>query len=118
MMFFRRNKIKKEMIRAINPTSKASLKMQCLLVSNGDIDKAERLYDFMAKDMPDLPMFDPVQPTTMQQVKNTAVETFQWLNSNQETLMNWAGFFRGLFSKGAPASGTTPPPSPLPPING
>ena len=117
MMFFRRNKIKKEMIRAINPTSKASLKMQCLLVSNGDIDKAERLYDFMAKDMPDLPMFDPVQPTTMQQVKTTAVETFQWLNSNQETLMNWAGFFRGLFSKGAP-SGTTPPSAPLPPING
>ena len=37
------------MIRAINPTSKASLKMQCLLVSNGDIDKAERLYDFHGK---------------------------------------------------------------------
>lgn len=117
-MFFRKNKIKKEMIRAINPTSKASLKMQCLLVSNGDIDKAERLYDFMAKDMPDLPMFDPVQPTTMQQVKTTAVETFQWLNSNQETLMNWAGFFRGLFSKGAPEAGAVHPSSPLPPING
>ena len=75
------------MIRAINPTSKASLKMQCLLVSNGDIEKAERLYDFMAKDMPDLPMFDPVQPSTMQQVKQTAADTFGWINENQETII-------------------------------
>ena len=105
------------MIRAINPTSKASLKMQCLLVSNGDIDKAERLYDFMAKDMPDLPMFDPVQPTTLQQVKQTAAETFGWINENQDTIMNWVGMIRGMFSKGVPPTGV-PPQGPLPPING
>ena len=105
------------MIRAINPTSKASLKMQCLLVSNGDIDKAERLYDFMAKDMPDLPMFDPVQPTTMQQVKQTAAETFGWINENQETIMTWVGMIRGMFSKGVQPAGA-PPQGPLPPING
>ena len=105
------------MIRAINPTSKASLKMQCLLVSNGDIDKAERLYDFMAKDMPDLPMFDPVQPTTLQQVKQTAAETFGWINENQDTIMNWVGMIRGMFGKGASPAGA-PPQGPLPPING
>ena len=105
------------MIRAINPTSKASLKMQCLLVSNGDIDKAERLYDFMAKDMPDLPMFDPVQPTTLQQVKQTAAETFGWINENQDTIMNWVGMIHGMFSKGVPPAGA-PPQGPLPPING
>lgn len=116
-MFFNRNKIKKDMIRAINPTSKASLKMQCLLVSNGDIDKAERLYDFMAKDMPDLPMYDPIQPTTLQQVKQTAAETFGWLNENQETIMNWAGMIRSFFSKGA-TTVDVPPSAPLPPING
>ena len=104
------------MIRAISPTSKASLKMQCLLVSNGDIDKAERLYDFMAKDMADLPMFDPIQPTTLQQVKNTASETFNWINSNQETIMNWIGMVRGLFGKATPTP--TAPAAPLPPING
>lgn len=105
------------MIRAINPTSKASLKMQCLLVSNGDIDKAERLYDFMAKDMPDLPMFDPVQPTTLQQVKQTAAETFGWINENQDTIMNWVEMIRGMFSKSVPPAGA-PPQGPLPPING
>lgn len=104
------------MIRAINPTSKASLKMQCLLVSNGDIDKAERLYDFMAKDMPDLPMFDPVQPTTMQQVKETASSTFAWIKENKNDILDWVGFFQGMFGKGGkpPAS----PAAPLPPING
>ena len=117
MLFNTKNKIKKEMIRAINPTSKASLKMQCLLVSNGDIDKAERLYDFMAKDMQDLPMFDPVQPTTLQQVKQTAAETFGWINENQDTIMNWVGMIRGMFSKGVPPAGASPQ-GPLPPING
>ena len=117
MFWSTKNKIKKEMIRAINPTSKASLKMQCLLVSNGDIDKAERLYDFMAKDMPDLPMFDPVQPTTLQQVKQTAAETFGWINENQDTIMNWVGMIRGMLSKGVPPAGV-PPQGPLPPING
>ena len=117
MFWSTKNKIKKEMIRAINPTSKASLKMQCLLVSNGDIDKAERLYDFMAKDMPDLPMFDPVQPTTLQQVKQTAAETFGWINENQDTIMNWVEMIRGMFSKSVPPAGA-PPQGPLPPING
>lgn len=110
---FHKNRIKKEMLQHLRPTSKASLKQQCLLLSNGDIDKAERLYDFMTKDMPDLPMYDPIQPTTLQQVKQTAVETFGWINENQETIMNWVGIIRNLFGKGG-----TPPQAPLPPING
>lgn len=98
------------MIRAINPTSKASLKMQCLLVSNGDIEKAERLYDFMAKDMPALPDFDPVLPTTIQQVKEGAVQTVTWLNENKGNILDWIGIIREMFSK-------TPPSAPIPPIN-
>lgn len=103
------------MIQAIRPTSKSSLKMQCLLVSNGDIDKAERLYDFMAKDLDDLPTFDAIQPTTMQQLKDGAVQTFSWINQNQEQVMNWIGIVKDLFGKGG---GNTPTPStPIPSIN-
>ena len=113
-MFWNRNKIKKEMINAINPTSKASLKMQCLLVSNGDIEKAEKLYDFMAKDMPDMPMYDPVPPTTMHQIKDGAVNTMNWLKENKEDIIDLVGFVRGMLPSGgnAPTGGT-----PLPPIN-
>ena len=114
-MFWDKNKIDKKMIQAIRPTSKSSLKMQCLLVANGDIDKAERLYDFMAKGLDDLPTFDPVQPTTMQQIKDGAMQTFSWINDNQEQVMNWVGIVRDLFGK----SNATPAPStpPIPSIN-
>lgn len=88
------------MIRSIRPTSKASLKTQCLLIANGDIDKAERLYDFMAKDMEDLPLFDPIPPTTMQQAQSMISQGVTWVNENQETIMNWVGFFKQMFSKG------------------
>ena len=104
------------MIRAIQPTSKASLKMQCLLVCNGDIEKAERLYDFMSKGLEDLPTFDNIPPTTMQQIKDGAVNTFTWLNENQEQVMNWVGIIKNMFGKGG--GGNVPPTStPLPPIN-
>ena len=76
------------MIQNIRPTSKIALKMSCLYTCNGDVDKAEKLYDFLAKDIEDMPTFDVQQPTTMQQIKEGAVQTFQWLNQNQETIMN------------------------------
>jgi hypothetical protein len=114
-MIWRRNKIDKEMIRATQPTSKSALKMQCLLVAKGDIDKAERLYDFMSKGLEDLPTFDNIPPTTMQQVKDGAINTFNWLNENQEQVMNWIAIIKDMFNKGG---GNIPPTStPLPPIN-
>ena len=41
-MFWNRNKISKDMIQNIRPTSKVSLKMSCLYTCNGDVDKAYR----------------------------------------------------------------------------
>lgn len=107
-----KTKIPKEMIPRLNPTSKASLKQQCLFIAEGDVDKASRLYDFMIKDMDDLPLFDPIQPTTMQQVKETASSTFQWVKENKDDIMGWVGFFRGMIGKGGSSEVT-----PLPPIN-
>jgi hypothetical protein len=119
IMWFSKNKIDKNMIQAIRPTSKSTLKMQCLMMSNGDIDKAERLYDYMAKGMDDLPLFDTPVPTTLQQVKTGAVETIQWLNENQNQIMNWVGIIKQIFG----GNGGMPPipPAPgnvIPPING
>lgn len=106
------------MIQAIKPTSKATLKMQCLMICNGDVEKAKLLYDFYIKDMEELPMFDIPTPTTMQQVKETAVQTFSWLNENQETLMNWAGFIKQILGKGGDSAVSAAAPAPpVPPIN-
>ena len=114
-MFFRRNKIKKDMIQNIRPTSKIALKMSCLYTCNGDVDKADKLYDFLAKDIEDMPTFDVQQPTTMQQIKDGAVQTFAWLNDNQETIMNWVCMIKQMFNKGGGATPTAS--APIPPIN-
>lgn len=116
-MFWNRNKIQKEMIPRLNPTSKASLKQQCLFVSEGNIEKAERLYEFMIKDMDDLPIFDPIPPTTMQQVKDGAASTFAWIKENKDDIIEWVGFFQGMFSKGGGAAGATNATPMIPPIN-
>ena len=105
------------MIPNLRPTSKASLKMQCLLTCNGDLEKAAKLYDFMIKDMEDLPMFDVQPPTTMQQVKETIGQGMGWLKENQNEIMQGIEWIRSMFGKGGgmPPSGAVP--TPIPPIN-
>lgn len=103
------------MIQHLRPTSKVALKQQCLLLSNGDVDKAIKLYDFMIKDMEDLPLFDVPPPTTLQQVKDGAMGTMAWLNENKNDILDWVGIIRGMFGKSGgevPQGG-----APLPPIN-
>ena len=103
------------MIPRLNPTSKASLKQQCLLLANGDMEKAERLYTFMIKDMEDIPSIDPVPPTTMQQFKDGALNTMAWLKENKNDIIDWVGFIQGMVGKGG--GGTMPNGPALPPIN-
>lgn len=74
------------MIQAIRPTSRATLKMQCLFACKGDIDEANKLYDYFAKDMPDLPDYDPIQPTWMDNTKDTVNGMMIWLKENKDTL--------------------------------
>lgn len=102
------------MIPKLQPTSKAALKQQCLMLANGDIDKAAKLYDFMIKDMEELPIFDPVRPTPLQQVKDGALGTMSWFKENKDEVMDLVAFFRGLFGKGG---GNVPPSAPVPSIN-
>ena len=50
----------------IKPTSKAALKQQCLFMANLDVDKAERMYDFLVKDMDGIPDVEPASRSFMQ----------------------------------------------------
>lgn len=116
-MFWNRRKYKMNMIANIRPSSKVALKMQCLAASKYDVDAAEKLYNFLAKDLEDLPTFDIVPPTTMQQIKDGAVQTFGWINQNQDTIMNWIGIIKDMFGKGGNGNAVPPAAAPIPSIN-
>ena len=101
----------------IVPTSKVSLKMSCLHACNGDLDKAEKLYAYLSEGIEDLPTFDPVQPTTMQQAKAIIGDGFTWVKENQETIVNWVSFFKDMFGKGGNNGGVAPTANAIPSIN-
>lgn len=104
------------MINNLVPTSKVSLKMSCLHSCNGDIEKAERLYQYLIEGIEDLPTFDPIRPTTMEQAKSLLSDGFTWVKDNQDTIINWVSFFKDTFGKGGGA-GDIPTTNAIPPIN-
>ena len=107
------------MIRTIRPTSKATLKIQCLMISK-NVEEANKLYDYFAKDMPELPDYDPVQPTWMDNTKQTANGIMAWIGENKDTLAQVYEFIRGAIqNRTLPPIATEAPAAaePLPPIN-
>lgn len=113
------NKDKKkrmEFIQTYIPTSKAQLLQVAMWYHKGDIQKAQEFVDFYTKNM-NLPDFDPVQPTFMQQVKNNASGLYGWIKENQnEIVQGYQLVYSIIKNKGA-----LPPiaseGAPLPPIN-
>ena len=107
-----------EFIQNYVPTSKAQLLQVAMFFNNGNISKAQEMFDFYAKNL-DLPDFDPVSPTFMQQVKANASDLFSWIKENQGDLVNGYQFIRSVISSRSelPVSDDLPVDSPLPPIN-
>lgn len=109
------------MLQAVRPTSRATLKMQCLFACKGDIDEATRLYEYFAKDMPGLPDYDPVPPTWVDNTKDLANGIVSWLGSNKDTLAQGYEILRSITGNRLPplmgnaAAETTA--EPLAPIN-
>ena len=120
-MFGRRKKMEKmtSMMAGLTITSKASLKQFCLLSTQCNVKEAAELYDFLIKDMDELPMFDPVKPTTMESIKATAGDIFSFIKENQDGIAQGVDFIKSVFSKRAAAvsSPNSIPANPLPPIN-
>ena len=86
MKWLTNRKKRMEMIRGIQPTSKATLKMQCLIATKCDIDEARKLYNFFAEDISSLPDYDPAPTTWVDTTKQTAGDLFSWLKDNQNTI--------------------------------
>lgn len=93
--------------------------MQCLFVTKGNIDEANKLYDYFAKDMPDLPDYDPVQPTWIDNTKDAVNGLMGWMKENQGTLAQGYDFIRAIIQNRAlpPITGADIPETPLPNIN-
>ena len=124
MIWFKNKKKQVEMIQALRPTSKATLKMQCLIICKADIEEAEKLYDFFAKDMPDLPEFDPAPQTWVDNTKDVANGIIGWIGNNKDTLAQTYEFIRGMTGSRLPpltipgmAAEEEAPAAALPPIN-
>lgn len=80
----------------INPTSKIALKLSCLEQTNGDVKRAEELYKFLASDITDIPDYPIQQPSTMQQIQQTASNVFGWVKENQGDIVNAVNFIQQL----------------------
>lgn len=104
-----------DLFDTFQPTSKSSLKAFCMKTAGGNVKLAGELYDFYIKDMEELPMFDPVPPTFMDNAKNTVGGFFDFVKGNKDEIVQVADFVRGLIGKrGATVN---PPTEALPPIN-
>ena len=100
MLFNRKEFHNMEMIRT---TSKDALKRSLMQMYQGDVATMERMYDFYMKDMQNVPDFDPVAPSMLQQAKTTIGDLFGWAEANQEKLVGAYNLFRAMKS-GEPIS--------------
>ena len=109
-------KRKMEFIQNYVPTSKAQLLQVAMFFNKGDIQKAQEMFDFYAKNL-DLPDFDPVSPTFMQQIKSGASDLFTWIKDNQGDLVNGYGLIRSIIANKGALPVANVPSEPLPNIN-
>ena len=108
-----------EVLQNYIPTSKVQLIQFAMWMNNGDVQKAQEFFDFYAKNL-DLPDFDPVQPSMMQQVKDGVIGLYDWIKNNQGDIVQGYQFIQSIIkNKGmipvAEATGTMA--EALPPIN-
>ena len=103
-----------EKLSMIKPTSKSELKRQCLYLSNLDVDKAEKMYNFLVKDV-DIPDVEPSSKPFIQNFGEQANGVFGWFRENQDIIGQAIDFIKGVVTS---RKGVVPPTNPLPPING
>lgn len=106
MIFKRKPKINYEAMANIVPTSKFDLKMQCIAIARGNVDEAEKLYNFLAGDIA-IPDVTPPAPTIMQQIKDTAGGLFGFVKENQGDFIQAYNYIQAI-RNGAPIQDAAP----------
>ena len=115
MWFNKEKKKKMEFIQNYVPTSKAQLLQVAMYMNKGDISKAQEFFDFYSKNL-NLPDFDPIAPTFMQQVKGGASELYTWIKENQDDIIKGYQFVQNVIANRGVIVPTETA-EPLPPIN-
>lgn len=117
-MFWNRKEKKRKMefIQNYVPTSKAQLLQVAMYFNKGDVQKAQEMFDFYSRNL-DLPDFDPVAPTFMQQVRQTAGGLFSWIKENQEDIAQGYDFLRSIVQRQSVVTAGTQATEALPDIN-
>lgn len=110
-MFFK----KKINLAMIDPSSKIALKMSCLQSANGDVAKAQELYNYLVDGIDSMPDFPIAKPSTMQQIQQTANGVFTWLKENQQDILNIVGIVK-QFGGGNAAQVATQAAEAIPPL--
>lgn len=82
----------------IKPTSKAALKQQCLFLSNLDVDKASKMYDFLIKDMEEIPSVEPASQSFLQNFGTQANGVVAWFRENKDVVSDGVNFVRGILA--------------------
>jgi hypothetical protein len=99
-----------EQIAMIRPTSKAALKQQCLFLSNLDVEKAQKMYDFLVKDLDGIPSVEAASKPFIRNLGEQASGVFSWIRENEDMISQGVSLIRGILGKRVPAE-------PIPPIN-
>lgn len=99
----------------IRATSKLSLKMSCLTACGNDVDKAEKLYKFIAENLSSLPDVDPAKASVVEQIKTGANDLFGWIGEHKGDIIEGWNFFQ-MIRGGAPLPSISTPPVDIPPI--
>lgn len=118
MLWFNKEKKKKmAFLQNFTPTSKAQLIQVAMYMNKGDVQKAQEFVDFYSKNL-DLPDFDPVPQTFMQQLKTNAVDIYSWIRENQSDIVQGYQFIQSIIkNKGEIVVPVVESGSPLPNIN-
>lgn len=103
-----------EKVKMIRPTSKSELKQTCLYLSNLDVDKAKKMYEFLVGDMSEIPEVPPTAKPFMQNFGEQANGVIGWIEDHQDFFGKAYDLIKNIVSS---RKATPPVSAPLPPIN-
>ena len=88
-----------EQLKDFRPSSKVQLRQFCIVFCEGDVEKANKLYNYYSAGI-ELPDTEPVPPSKMQVVKDNALDIFGFVRDNQNDIINAITFIKAIFNRG------------------